>query len=111
MDSHHISNHHKWIYFKWGELISSNLDLQLKKDRKDHQFFMSSYILDVMCVSIKFPSLGWNWEPNLPSVHVYFKILWDNKYKQDYELICNGLFSTLYEVIFGEEAPYLSPEG
>ena len=64
-----------------------------------------------MCASIEFPSLGWKWEPNLPSVHVYCKMLWENKYKEDYELICNGLFSTLYQVLFGEEAPCLSPEG
>ena len=38
-------------------------------------------------------------------------MLWDNKYKEDYELICNGLFSTLYQVLFGEEAPCLSPKG
>ena len=35
----------------------------------------------------------------------------ENKYKEDYEWICNGLFSTLYQVLFGEEAPCLSPEG
>jgi hypothetical protein len=95
----------------WGELISSNLDLQLKKAQKDHYFFMSSYLLDVMCASIEFPSLGWKWEPSLPSVHVYCKMLWENKYKEDYEFICNGLFFILYQVIFGEEAPCLSPEG
>ena len=76
----------------WGELISSNLDLQLKKSQKDHRFFMSSYLLYVMCASIKFPSLGRKWEPNLPSVYVYCKMLWQRKYKEDYELICNGLF-------------------
>jgi hypothetical protein len=31
-------------------------------------------------------------------------------YKEDYAWICNGLFSTLYQVIFGEEAPCLSPK-
>ena len=71
---------------------------------------MSSYLLDVMCANIEFPSLGWKWEPYLPSVHVYCKMLWENKY-EDYELICNGLFSTLYQVHFSEEAPCLSPEG
>ena len=64
-----------------------------------------------MCASLDFPSLGWKWEPNLLSVHVYWKMLWDNKYKEDYELIFNVLFSTLYQFIFGEEAPCLSPEG
>ena len=38
-------------------------------------------------------------------------MLWENKYKEDYEFICNGLFSTLCQVLFGEEAPYLSPKG
>ena len=37
-------------------------------------------------------------------------MLWDAKYKKDYELICNGLFPTLYQVLFSEEAPCLSPE-
>ena len=94
-----------------GELISSNLYLQLKKSWKEHWFFMSSYLLDVMCASIECPSLGWKWDPILLSVHVYCKTLWENNYKEDYELICNVLFSTLYQVLFGEEAPCLSPKG
>ena len=32
------------------------------------------------------------------------------KYTKDYEMICNKLFPTLYQVLFGEEAPCLSPE-
>jgi hypothetical protein len=95
----------------WGELISSNLDLQLKISQKEHRFFMSSYLLDVMCVSKEYPSLGWRWDPNLPSIHVYCKMLWENKYKEYYEWICNELFSTLYRVILSEEAPSLSSEG
>lgn len=95
----------------WGELISSNLDLQLKKDQKEHQFFMFSYLLDVMCANKEYISLGWKWESNLSSIHVYCKMIWENKYKEDNELICNGLFSKIYQVLFGEEAPCLSPEG
>ena len=72
---------------------------------------MSSYLLDVMCANIEYPSLRWKWEPSLLSVHVYCEMVWENKYKEDYELIYNGLFSTLYQVIFGEEAPCLSLEG
>ena len=95
----------------WDELISSSLDLQLKKYWKENQLFMSSYLLDVMCANIEYPYLGWRWEPNLLSVHVFCKMLWENKYKDDYEWICNVLFSTLYQVLFGEEAPCLSPKG
>ena len=63
-----------------------------------------------MCASVECSSLGWKWEPSLPSVHVYCKMLWENKYKEDYELICNGLFSRLFQVQFGEDTPCLSPE-
>ena len=80
----------------WGELISSSLDLQLKKAQKEHEFFMSSYLLDVMCASREYPSLGWKWKSDLSSIHVYCKMLWENKYKEDCELICNGLFATIY---------------
>lgn len=66
--------------------------------------------MNVMCANLEFPSLGWKWEPNLSPVHVHFKMLWENQYKEDYELICNGLFSTLYQVHFYEEAPCLTPE-
>lgn len=41
----------------WGEIISSNLDIQLMKVHKEHQFYMSSYLLDVMCASQEYPSL------------------------------------------------------
>ena len=95
----------------WGELISSNLDVQLRKARKDHQFFMSSYLMNVMCSSLEFPSLGWKWESILLLIHVYYKMLWETKYKEDYELICNELFPTLYQVPFSEETPRLSLEG
>ena len=95
----------------WGELISSNLDVQLKKVQKNHQVYMSSYLMNVLCASLEFPSLGWKWESNLSSIHVYCKMLWETKYKEDYELICNILFPTLYQVLFSEEEPCLSPEG
>ena len=53
-----------------GELISSNLDVQLRKVWKYHQFYMSSYLMNVMCASLEFPSLGWKWESILPLIHV-----------------------------------------
>ena len=64
-----------------------------------------------MCAIREYPSLGWKWKPYLLSIHVYYDMLWKNKYKEDYELICNGLFSTIYQILFGEEAPCLSPKG
>ena len=99
------------VTLNWGELISSNLDNQLKKVHKDHWFYMSTYLMDVMRASLEFPSLKWKWEPILPSVHVYCRMLWENKYKEDYDKICNKFFPTLYETLFGEETPCLSLVG
>lgn len=67
--------------------------------------------MNVMCASLEFPSLGWKWESSLLWIHVYCKMVWETKYKEDHELMCNGLFLTLYQVLFGEEAQCLSPEG
>ena len=72
----------------WGEIISSNLDIQLKKVQKEHQFYLSLYLLYVMCVIQEYPSLGWKWNPRLPFIHVYYKVLCENKYKEDYKQIC-----------------------
>jgi hypothetical protein len=45
------------VTLNWGELISSKLDNQLKKVHKDHPFYMSTYLMDVMCASLEFPLL------------------------------------------------------
>ena len=87
------------------------MDFQLKKVKKEHKLYMDSYLLDVMCASGEYPSLGSKWNPDIPSIHVYCKILWENKYKEDYERICNLLFASIYQILFGEEAPCLSLEG
>ena len=59
------------LVLNWGEIISSNLDSQLKKVQSEHRFYMDSYMLDVMCVSREYPYLGWKWNLSLSSLHVY----------------------------------------
>ena len=97
--------------FNWGEIISSNLDSQLKKAHKDHDLYMDSYLMDVMCASREYLVMGWKWDPSKSSIHVYCKILWENKYNEDYERICNGLFTHIHQVLFGEEDSCISSEG
>ena len=67
--------------------------------------------MDVVCANLEFPLLEWKWEPSLPSIHVYCKMLWEKKYKEDYDQICNKFFPTLYQALFEEETPFLSSEG
>lgn len=92
----------------WGDIISSNLDNQLKKAQKDHEFYMASYLMNVMRGSWEYLEMGWNWYPSQSSIHVYCKVIWENKYKEDYERICNGLFTHIHQVLFGEEVPCIS---
>lgn len=94
-----------------GEIISSNIDSQLKKVQSEYKFYMASYLLDFMCSTREYPSLGWKWNPILSPIHVYCKMLQENKYKEYYERICNGLFAPIYQILFGKEVPCLSLEG
>ena len=38
-------------------------------------------------------------------------MLWETKYKEDCELICNGLFTTLYQILFRKDPLCLSLQG
>ena len=91
-----------------GEIISLNLDSHLKKAQKDHDFYMASYLMVVMCASREYPTMGWKWDPSQSWIHVYCKIFEENKYKEYYERIRNVLFTHIHQVLFGEEAPCIS---
>ena len=60
---------------------------------------MSSYLLYVMCAGQEYHSLGSKWKPDLPSIHVFYKMLWENKYKEDYEQTCKLIFSNLSNLV------------
>jgi hypothetical protein len=86
-------------------------EFNFKKVQKEQKFYMVAYLLYVMCASREYLSLGWKWTPSLPSINVYCKMLWENKYKEDYDRIYDGLFAPIYQNLFGKEAPCFSPEG
>ena len=83
----------------------------MKKVQKENKLYMDSYILYVMFATREYPSLDWRWKPDLLSIHFYCKMLWENKYKEDSERICNDLFAPIYQILFSEEAPCLFLEG
>jgi hypothetical protein len=58
-------------FLNWGEIMSSNLYIQLNKVQKEHQFYMDSYILDVMCASREYPfSVGTGIQTFRPSIFI-----------------------------------------
>ena len=80
--------------FNWGAIISKKLSINLSQAQTPNEgevlnFYMASYLLDVICARNIFASMNLSWHISRLHVHVYFIILWENRYKRSYSLICN----------------------
>lgn len=55
--------------FDWAKMLSDSLVKEiteyrsLKAKGQPASFFMSAYIMDVVCFMTSFPLTGWNWTP------------------------------------------------
>ena len=72
----------------------------MPKEGETPTFYMDSYLLDVMCARNVFT--GMNLRRNITELqfHVYFRILWENRYKKSYSLICDEFIARIYFIIF-----------
>jgi hypothetical protein len=91
--------------FKWGTIISKKLRIyiqqaQTPKEGETPAFYMASYLLDVMCTINIFPDMNLSWDVAELLIHVYFSILWANRYKKSYSLICDEFITQIYFTIF-----------
>jgi hypothetical protein len=91
--------------FNWGAIISKQLSIWVEEAQKTKVgetpiFFMVSYLLDAICARNVFPGIGLSWHVFELSVHVYFNILWENRYKKSYTLICDDFLAMIYFLIF-----------
>jgi hypothetical protein len=71
--------------FNWGEIISKQLrtcvqQAQMPKEGEEPNFYMASYLRDVMCARNVFVDMNLIWHVIELSVHVYFNVLWENRY-------------------------------
>jgi hypothetical protein len=71
---------------------------------------MASYLLEIICARNVFSRMKLNWHTSKLPVHVYFNILWDNKYKTSHALICEPFIAHIYLLLFRKECPRLSKE-
>jgi hypothetical protein len=74
--------------FDWAKILSDGLVKEittyqsLKAKGKPTQFFMSSYIMDVVCSMMAFPLMGLSWTPNsVEPIHIYHSNIWEDKVK------------------------------
>jgi hypothetical protein len=78
------------------------------KEGETPTFYMASYLLNVICARNVFTVMNLRWHVAELSVHVYFNILWENRYKKDYTLICDEFIARIHFIIFKKECPRLS---
>jgi hypothetical protein len=99
--------------FNWGAIISKQLSIcvqqaQTPKEGEAPTFHMASYLLDVICARNVFVDMNLSWHVVELPVHVYFSILWENRYKKSYALICDEFIARIHFIIFKKECPRLS---
>jgi len=60
--------------FNWAQILFFNIFETVRKAQrlKKLDFYMSSYLIGVICLSIHFPTMGWDWKPNLSPMHILF---------------------------------------
>jgi hypothetical protein len=71
----------KGITFNWSAILSTSLQYAITVARHPGPgspscFYMSSYMLDIVCAANPFPGLRWMWQPSEPAVHIYCSMLW-----------------------------------
>jgi hypothetical protein len=73
--------------FNWGAIISKRLSTyvqqaQTPKEGEEPTFYMALYLLDVMCAKNIFIVMNMSWNVAELLVHVYFNVLWENRYNK-----------------------------
>jgi hypothetical protein len=101
--------------FDWAKILSDNLVREitkyqsLKSKGQLAPFFMSAYIMDVVCFMTPFPLMGWNWTPtSVDPIHVYHSKLWEDKLRDFFYEICNRVVVPMHTAIYGFPPPRIS---
>jgi hypothetical protein len=101
--------------FNWAKILSDSLFNQITEYReqkaagKPSSFFMSAYIMDVICSMTPFPLMNWAWSPTQEkTVHEYHDKLWENKANKFMYEIFNWVMVPLHIAIFGRSPPRIS---
>jgi hypothetical protein len=99
--------------FNWGAIISKEMSIKIlqfrtPKDGETSIFYMEYYMLDVVRARNVFGGMNLSWHVVELPVHVYFSILWENRYKCFYALICDEFIARVHFIIFRKECPRLS---
>jgi hypothetical protein len=103
--------------FNWAKILSDSLAKEiteyqsLKAKGKPAPFYMSAYLMDVVCFMTPFPLMGWSWTPtNAEPIHLYHSKLWEDKEKDFFYEICNYVVVPMHIAIYGCPPPRISDQ-
>jgi hypothetical protein len=99
--------------FNWGAIISKQLSICIQQAQTPKEgeipVFTWLHIFLMSCAPETFSSgMNLSWHVTELLVHVYFNILWENRYKKSYSLICDEFIAQIYFILFKKECPRLS---
>jgi hypothetical protein len=107
---HHVLD--KGNIFNWEVILSSILKKQVKKilttPPRFNQFFMSGYLIDIVCAKTHFTLMKWNWSPSQKPIHIYYNKLWGFNTNQCFYELCNIFMVPLHQLLYGYPPPRFS---
>ena len=92
------------------ELKNAIQEFQKSTAKKNPNFYLTAFIVDVFYADFYYPNLGWSWELSAPPVHIYHSELWYSNYVTRFYDICEIFLGRVYFLIFNKEALAFSPE-
>jgi hypothetical protein len=106
---------HKGKIFNWAHILSTNIQQAVKKSQEApprfcQGFFMSGYLIDVVCAKTHFPMMCWNWSISQDPVHIYCSKLWAINCKNYFYEICDNFMIPLYILLKNQTAPRFTQE-
>jgi len=101
----------------WEAILSNNVTTQIPNYKRNRNvlkimaplFYMSTYVMEAICFSYDFPSIGWEWINQFPSpISIYLDILWETKYHSHFYKISHEVMQLIHQEVFGTKAPRLN---
>jgi hypothetical protein len=101
--------------FNWGKILSDNLTKETTEYQMENSkaqpvsFYMSAYIMDVICYMSPFPLMNWRWNPACAEpIHVYHSKLWEENVKDFFYEICHYVVIHVHQILYGYAPPRIS---
>ena len=81
--AHHITTTGQ--VFNWAHIFLITLQDALAQEQnslatRNPKFYLSAYLMNIMCTSFAYHSMDWNWTREKPPIHIYCSILQEYNY-------------------------------